>query len=288
MQQEENEEDQRPITTEFKHLPFHLLSEFLQPLELLACMYLNKATRKVAARALNNNNINNNNNPAIALQRQMFETWLDNPTVSPLNGKMCVGSEETMDNCAGPLRLPIIKKLGSKLKKNFVILQYDRSYQHETSVVAIVNDDGGLAAIYQFRSEERYELLESREINSSFDVIFPGSWKPLEWEPMFGFFEVAAVMPGHALFELFYGILSPTETAFVLMHSMSSDTRVIVLFGGSIFNRYHDVLVDVIEDRWGSDIDFGDHFFYAVLEWRDKICGVTYEADKTIVAANDG
>lgn len=166
----ETEEEERP--TSFKDLPFHLLTEYLEPLDLLACMYLNKTTRKVTARALNEHKYD----PKAATQQMMFDEWLDNPSVSDGNlvfeEEMSPGSKEAKNNPAGPLRLPVIKHLNKQVKKNFVILGYNRTYKNEKSVVAIFNDNGVLVAIYKLNSHQYYEGYANKNVMTGGHRVF--------------------------------------------------------------------------------------------------------------------
>ena len=73
------------------------------------------------------------------------------------------------------------------------------------------------------------------------------------------------------LFSSFAGILSPVEALFVLMHTLSSDTRVIYVMTISFFDYFY-------RDLWlfTHDINDDDSDYQRAVELREKLSRVSY------------
>lgn len=108
------------------------LADYLEPLDWLKLMQINKATRSIAAGKLREHETKS---PMLQAKRIMFQAWLQDPTnVNENNG--IFREEMSAEAChqdrerylAGPLRLDSIGNAADKLSKNFIILDYQRSY----------------------------------------------------------------------------------------------------------------------------------------------------------------
>lgn len=99
----------------------------------------------------------------------------------------------------------------------------------------------------------------------------------LEWWWQEGFMG-DVTFSNHALFNLFHGILSPTEVSVVLMHALSSDTRVIYVCTLAVFDSMDYSFQDVELDEWmfsgEEDEDAYEAGLDAVEDWRRSLPGV--------------
>jgi len=290
----------------FDDLPLDVVMSFMEPLDLLACMHLNKNSRRVAGRKLNAYKYD----VQTQFQQQMFANWLVEPSVS---GPSRVCEEEmnvisSKGNLSGPLRLWKIEEMKSNLKKNFFILKYKKTtYTEEESQVAIFDNEGCLVAIYKFSSVQHYESYVDKEVLTNGRRVFnsrggtnhgtarmgfcnsgqlaaPGArqlenawrmrWVQTDFEWQEGFMGFVAE-PNYGLFCLFHGLLSPTETATVLMHALSMDTRAIHTYTLAVFDNFGHELDLWDHDDWGDREEELEEF----KNWMEQLRSTNYEDD---------
>lgn len=79
--------------------------------------------------------------------------------------------------------------------------------------------------------------------------------------------------PHVTLFSSFVGILSPVEALFVLMHALSSDTRVIYVITICFFDKFDEDLQYSFDN---FDPDSGDSIYQRAVELREKLSQVSY------------
>lgn len=296
--------DDESLPPTWENLPLRAIMEFLNddPMTLLACMMVDKASRGAAGRQLNHYH---QPSPATLMQKVMFEEqFLNKPHLFSSQFK-----KDDSDNIAGPFRKEEIKKMCERILQNIVILKYEKTYRWEKSAVAIMDDEGQLLAIYKFFSKQFYE--EHCHCLSMHDMKYGNIWCPdcnpcsmkitnsgalgrfprqaenawkfqrpdLSWECNQGdgcsrYLSVA--QPNYELFRLFEGRLSPTEVAAVLMHALSSDSR-------SIFDY-----VDAVYNELGENFDYqsiymetyDDAIIENLLAWRDELKSIEYQRAK--------
>jgi len=287
-----------------------MIEDFLEPLDLLASMYLDKNARRVAGRTLNGYQYD----VQTQCQQLMFGNRIARPAITGSRVfEEQAGVESSKSNLAGLLRLSKIREFASDLKKNFVILKYDKTYSKENSVVAIFDDQGCLVAICKFSSAQYYESYVDRSVltgegsggrlfnrfgGSNHSQLCPTFYNSGHLDPGAGKLENAwrfstvqtdfewqegftgyVASPNYALFRLFHGRLSPTETTAVLMHALSSDTRAIYTYVLTMFDYFGDDLeqsIDYLEDE--EEVE-------GVVEWIEHLRSVEYDTD---VGAEDG
>ena len=289
----------------FGCLPLDLIMDYMEPRDLLACMYLNKHARRLAGPKLNAYKYD----VPTLMQQQLFSRWLHAPSVgnNEVFEEMTVEEVAEQKNLAGPLRLGAISP---GLGQNFIILKYEKTYEEEASEVAIFNNQGSLVAIYTFNSEQYYESYVNRDVMCAGPRVFnsrggsnhgvgyinfyhsghlnPGigvienAWKmnfvQTEWAWQEGFCGFVAES-NYELFRLFHGKLSPTEVTTVLMHALSSDTRVIYSYVLAVFDNFGWELEE-FEESWDgpSGRDDFDEILPVIQDWRERLQGVAYEA----------
>lgn len=299
-------------TPVFDGLPLDVIMDFMEPMDLLACMHLNKNSRRVAGRKLNNYKYD----VQTQFQQQMFANWLLEPSVShnPNYGsRVCreeMSIKRSKGNLSGPMRLWKIKEMKNTLKKNFVILKYEKtSYTDEESQVAIFDNQGCLVAIYQFRSVQHYESYVDKEVLSGGHRIFnsrggsnhgtavlrfcnsgqlaPGAgqlenaWRTdevqtdFEWQEGFVGF---VAEPNDKLFRLFFGHLSPTETTTVLMHALSMDTRAIYTYILAVFDNFGYELEQWEDSHFDEDWDDFEEQLELIKDWKEQLRSITYDS----------
>lgn len=77
--------------------------------------------------------------------------------------------------------------------------------------------------------------------------------------------------PHATLFSSFLGLLSPVEALFVLMHTLSSDTRVIYVMTICFFDFFDDDF-----DGMNGFFDEEDSYYQWAMELREKLSQVSY------------
>lgn len=273
------------------------LRPLLDPIDLIRLVYTSRASRRVSATALNKLEMNSIQTRAHA---DMFRSFLRRPRITESNQvweELIQPSGEP--NIAGPLRLNKIAAFAADIEKRIVVLRYERSYDKEESLVVYFDDTGAFVGCYEFSSEQFYEDYATKQImlgerrcfnsdgasNTSMPKIvlrgagccraFPSAcaadakWRKLRRFQTEYYWQEGwlgdVVIPHIALIDSFAGTLSPTEVIFVLMHALSSDTRVIYVMTVSFFDNFH------------HDFDYGflddsHHAFRQwLLEWRHSL-----------------
>jgi hypothetical protein len=86
-----------------------------------------------------------------------------------------------------------------------------------------------------------------------------------------GMWSGSVVAPHYAMIRSFLGTLSlsPTEAIFVLMHALSSDTRLIYVFALSFFDEFYDDVHDTVGIMENEDIP--QELLYFLREWKVKL-----------------
>jgi hypothetical protein len=198
-----------------------------------------------------------------------------------------------------------------KLERNIIVLRYDKTYQKETSAVAIVDDEGCLRAVYKFKSKHVYEnhctcrsssesifgrsfcTLPAVELTNSGGLWDTGAgrsaqnaWKfqtpTLEWEcnvhntDALEYFNVA--QPNYELFHLFQGRLFPIEVAAVLMHALSSDARTIHDYVTAVRDNFDDFMCfyNSVNSYFFFD-DYSPETRSAVEDWGRDLKQIKYD-----------
>ena len=282
----------------------HLLG-FLEPLDLLKLLRVSKTTRKAAVpylRAFESQALT-------AHHAQLFSTWLTTAPIITEHSRVFdremrlkkwtkrVDRNSGQRNVAGPLRFDVLQEQSQNLVRRFVVLQYEkRSYQREHCKVATFDEKGGFVAYYELNSMQLYESVVDREVlfgascNCSTPEIeictcsaaadwmcfHPGlHW---EWE---GGFSGDVTRSNFELFDSFFGLLSPTEVSFVLMHALSQDTRVICQYVQAVFDCFR-MEFEFAEDEPDEEGN-GD-----LLEWRARLATLSYKRPRPLLRFDVG
>jgi len=250
-------------------------SAVLEPLDLLKCMYLNKATRRVASNKLNNFKYD----AKTKYKQELFAEWIRNPSVP----------ETCNDMDLRVYKEKVLTTVQPHHQRNFVILKYNKEdYAKEESQVAIFDDLGRLVAIYKFSSKNFYERYDyehnegegfinngGRMVLENSGYINPGvgqlknAWtfkssvnKYDPWDRDFG--DASPIcFCNYGLISLFHQeVLNPTEVVFILMHALSTDTRAIYAYTYKTWGSFYS---DVRETEYYDDV------LQALKELRKKI-----------------
>jgi len=288
------------------------LLPYLDPIDLIRLIHTSKSIRRIAAPLLNKLETKSNQTVCHA---EMFSSFLRNPRVTKSNK---VWEELTTDEArastAGPLRLYHIKEKASEIQKRFAILRYSKTYDMEQSLVILFDEKGAYIGHYKFESEQFYEDYATKNImqggnefglgrnrvfnarggsNTSMPEMgmcyTDNNWKwkmdfhaqtDYNWqEGWLGSF----VDPHTLLIDSFVGNLSPVEAMFVLMHALSSDTRVIYVVVVSFFDNFDlDFDMILLEDNENDD-DENDEA--ALIDFRQKLSSVSYTLDDSELLA---
>jgi len=214
-------------------------SDFVEPLDLLKCMYLNKQIRRVAAAKLNNFQYDTKTK----YKQEMFVDWLRDPTK---NGDKGLSNEIIQPN---------------KLEESFVILKYESTYNKEKSQVAIIDKKGHLVAIYKFyycagKSYKPFPCWKAcveEDFNLDDHCLeFENSGHRKHWKTKnaWKFEKSTCVFDAHsgdlggddckkhyALYHCFKDVFSPEQTIAVLMHALSLDTYAICSYYEAVENN---------------------------------------------------
>ena len=216
-------------------------------------------------------------------------------------------------NIAGPLRLNTIAALASDIEKRFAILSYTKSFDKEATLVILFDENGSYIGHYSFSSVQFYEDYVTKDVmlqnmlgqsmraaNSPPSMPNIGllstdsgcnynissaehKWRePEEAQTEYcersedGWFG-NVVVPHMALIESLAGVLSPTEAMFVLMHALSSDTRVIyVMTVGFFDNLQHDFDGFAAFEGEENDVEHGQWLMGLKQALRQKLLQVSY------------
>ena len=235
---------------------FQLLN-FTNTFECLILMRTSKAARKRAAQKLKTIC------SKVSLHQQMFQTFLASPRVTKANRVLCDElTKVPSKQLAGPLRLDVLSHNAQRLSQQFVVLNYEKTYDSEKSEVCIVDSRGNFVSYYDFSSDQFYEDYVTKDVkqengtrafNTSFGKkVFMSPMRmrvrtASQAQPLVGrgiqmeYWERGGWM-GDIAFEnkdvilSTLDIISPTETMFILMHALSSDTRGIYVLTVSTFD----------------------------------------------------
>lgn len=233
---------------DFLFSPGSPLFDFLSPFQLLKMLHLSRSARRGAVPKLKKFQAS----VQTAGQALMFEQWLENPTAGSMGAKM--QRSNSRKNLAGPLRLGSIQQHIDTLRERFIILNHEKKHAQESSSVAVFDDEGSFVAYYNMTSCQFYESYCNKSAVDAQDL----QWSPDLRIECSAFFHVGdhsdrweintqdldwaeqtfignIIYPNYALFKNFHGTLSPTEVAAVLMHALSSDTRVIYWYVSTLF-----------------------------------------------------
>jgi hypothetical protein len=126
---------------------------YLGPFDLLKLLHVSKTAREAAVPHLKSFQ----EAPQTREHARMLSDWMLSPSVTTNNGVFQEMASPNHPDTAGPLRLSAIQRMGSSLEKNFVVLEYRKTYRQEYSCVAVFNNNGAFVAIYEFWSEQFYE-----------------------------------------------------------------------------------------------------------------------------------
>ena len=249
------------ITTQFfAALPsdvvnFYLL-KFTNTFECLILMHVSKAARKIAVQSLKKNM----QKVSTTLHRQMFQTFLASPHVDLRN--LTKLEKVPSMKLAGPLRQDVLCTNAQRLSQQFIVLNYERTYGSEKSEICVVDSRGNFVSYYEFSSDQFYEGYVTEDVMESCDSQYVNmprmimkvrnvSQAPEElnkfnsnrvdyhwrhgWGTYDGFMNDIAFKNKSVLCSTL-DIISPTETIFVLMHALSSDTRSIFVLTKATFD----------------------------------------------------
>ena len=261
------------------------VAEFLECVDLLACMYVSKAVRSSAGKRLNV--ISLSGDYETGTQQSMFEGWLEHPDF-PFGALI----EESLvfERDAQLYRTQVVGSLRHRLLRSFVVLEYNRTYQTEMSRVAVFDPWSSiLVAVYNFESNRMYMedtsrrcriLLKnsgwwcSRKIGECRNSVESSVWNcrstDISWETnSSGAFLVGGkfVRSNYALFRVYHRVLSPIEVAVVLMHTLSSDVHCIYDYVKALYVqfRWHGP-----EDVWRLEGEHDSGF----RRWHEELLGI--------------
>ena len=243
-------------------------AQFLSPLECLTLLYVSKAARRAAVRQLKVFQ----SDPLVQWKQQTFDAWLGNPTLGAggddeTNGTIRrMQDEADVNRLCGPVRLDCIADNADEIRNQIVILNYQRTYKTEETLVAVFDDDGWLFQVYKLESQTNYGEPARRKRTT-----FPGLTD--EWFPDDSFLRSPGAESSilstdsyskllsrkHALRCTDFNFLassnydlirfcfqplglSPTEAVCVLWHALSANSGVIGMYLTRFFNNFdHDL-----------------------------------------------
>ncbi|KAL9189342.1 hypothetical protein ACHAXT_011832 [Thalassiosira profunda] len=289
-------------------------SGLVGPVGLIGLMHVSRATRRIAAPALNALEAEAH----IACRAKMFRLFLRCPRVTKGN-EVWGELKNTSEAIPGPLRLDVIADNASDIEKRFVVLRYQKDYDTEMSVVALFDENGAYVGNYGFGSEQFYEDYATKDVmtgggrcfnsrggsNTSMpdfvlssstgssptrtlDLLSNGVNNDMKWRtPLRAQTEYYwqegwlgnVLFPHVALIDTFAGTLSPTEAMFVLMHALSSDTRSIYVMTVSFWDSlYYDFCYFSEEGYWEEDEEEEESRWKASIEeLKQKLLQISYD-----------
>ena len=302
------------------------LRPLLDPIDLIRLMHTSKASRLVAAPILNK--LETDANQTVC-HTEMFRKFLRRPRITERNhvwkelknpsGEVTATNNNSADGVGndvipGPLRLSVIAARASEIEQRFAILQYEKSYDEEKSLVVVFDEKGAFICHYVFSSDKFYEDYVTRDIvsageHSSRSRVFDSDGGINTSMPNirlassgYGWGDAANVekwrgperaqteymwnegwhgcvlLPHIALIDSFAGTLSPTEAFFVLMHSLSSDTRIIYVMMISFFDRLAYSFDEFLELIYDQEIDMEEARQW-LTEFRQKLSQFSYTTE---------
>jgi len=246
---------------------------FLCPLDAIALMHVCSSFRPQVAIGLRNMQ----STPQTKAHNEVFQEWLKKPDITRRHGheNWLWDGMKSNDNLAGQLDIDRIAQSARALSFQFVLMNYKRSYTHETSCVAIFNEQGSFIMYYELSSEMFYEdipspaslagetgarfVIEGNDGRPMWNMCLPkitikstasifsmeenkndiARWKINEQDIAFGHYglEENETSPyNYTLYRQMETTLNVVESTLVLMHSLSGDPRVIFTYTRWVFD----------------------------------------------------
>jgi len=263
------------------------VAEFLESVDLLACMYVSKAVRCAAGKRLNV--ISVSAHYQTGTQQSMLERWLEHPDF-PF--RALIEEALVFERDSQLYRMQVVGSLRHMVLRSFVVLEYNRTYQTELSRVAVFDPWSSiLVAVYNFESNRMYMEDSSRRCrivlnnsgwwcsptiggcpNSVVNSVWHCRCTDISWEMnSSGALVVGGkfVRSNYAIFRVYQHVLSPIEVAVVLMHTLSSDVHCIYDYVKALYVqfRWHGP-----EDVWMLE---GEHDL-GFRRWHEEVVNIEY------------